>query len=82
MGFRSLRGSTQLRTQRPWDGEEEEGDTHGGGQRVRLQEEAAPPALGKGLACCLPGTRSKPSVSSEQAATHRKHQKGSQATPA
>ena len=79
MGFRSLRVSTQLRTQRPWDGEEEEGDTHGGGQRVRLREEAAPPALGKGLACSLPGTRGKPSVSSEQAATY---QKGSQATPA
>lgn len=51
---------------------------------MRLLEEATPPApgLGKGLACRLPGTRGKPSVSSEQAATQRKHQKGSQATPA
>ena len=52
-------------------GRRRKGDTHGGGQRVRPLEETAPPAPGLGmvLACCLPGTRGKPSVSSEQAAT-------------
>lgn len=42
---RSRRGSTQLRAQVTPGQKRREGDTHGGGQRERLREKAAPPAV-------------------------------------